>query len=99
MELLVPQAGLLHRVVRLDAPAEVLGPLERLAEDCDTPLVATLAARRLSNREIADRLVVSLRTVDSHLHHSYMKLGIQDRDALAAILLVGPAGDGVDSAA
>ena len=53
--------------------------------------IAGLAARGLSNREIADRLVVSVRTVDNHLHNAYTKLGITDRSDLAAIVLPEPA--------
>lgn len=49
---------------------------------------AILAARGLTNREIADRLVISVRTVDNHLHHTSTKLGIDGRDELAPILLV-----------
>jgi DNA-binding CsgD family transcriptional regulator len=51
--------------------------------------VAGLAARGLSNREIAAHLVVSVRTVDNHLHNAYTKLGITQRSELAAILLPG----------
>ena len=54
--------------------------------------IAGLAARGLSNREIADRFVVSVRTVDNHLHNAYTKLGITQRADLAAILFPG-AGD------
>jgi DNA-binding CsgD family transcriptional regulator len=38
--------------------------------------VATLAASGLSDRETANRLEISSRTVSSHLHRSYVKLGI-----------------------
>jgi DNA-binding CsgD family transcriptional regulator len=48
--------------------------------------VAGLAARGLSDRDIATRLQVSLRTVHSHLHRAYRKLGVDGRDQLAAIL-------------
>lgn len=51
--------------------------------------IATLAARGLSNREIAQRLVVSIRTVDNHLHSAYAKLGVGGRRELAPILLAG----------
>ena len=48
--------------------------------------IAQLAARGLSNREIAERLFVSHRTIGSHLYHIFPKLGIttraQLRDAL-----------------
>jgi DNA-binding NarL/FixJ family response regulator len=46
----------------------------------------TLAAGGLSNREIAERLVVSVRTIDNHLHSAYSKLGVTGREELPAIL-------------
>jgi DNA-binding CsgD family transcriptional regulator len=48
--------------------------------------IARLAAAGLSNREIADRMVISSRTVGNHLHHVYAKLGINGRWALAGLL-------------
>jgi DNA-binding CsgD family transcriptional regulator len=48
--------------------------------------VATLAARRLPDQEIADQLFVSVRTVHAHLRSAYAKLGISGRSELAAIL-------------
>ena len=44
----------------------------------EAQLVA-LAREGLSNAEIADRLVVSVRTVESHLYRAMHKLGISDR--------------------
>ncbi|MGR8007776.1 LuxR C-terminal-related transcriptional regulator [Streptomyces hypolithicus] len=44
--------------------------------------VAALAATGMSNRDIAHRLVVSVRTVENHLHRIYHKLGITARNAL-----------------
>ena len=38
-----------------------------------------LARQGLSNAEIADRLVISVRTVETHLYRSMQKLGINDR--------------------
>ncbi len=49
--------------------------------------IATLAARGLTNRQIAELLVLSVRTVDNHLHSAFMKLGVTHRDELAAIVL------------
>jgi DNA-binding CsgD family transcriptional regulator len=44
--------------------------------------LAKLASRGLSNREIADRLGIAVRTVDNHLHQAYSKLGIGGRGEL-----------------
>ncbi|BCJ61793.1 ATP-binding protein [Micromonospora endophytica] len=51
--------------------------------------VATLAARGLSDREIAERLFISHRTVGSQLDHIYPRLGVTGRDQLAAALAAG----------
>ncbi|WP_439663765.1 LuxR C-terminal-related transcriptional regulator [Lentzea sp. HUAS TT2] len=48
--------------------------------------VAVLAARGLTNREIAESLVISVRTVDNHLSNAYAKLGITTRGELALVL-------------
>ncbi|MGH3527920.1 MAG: response regulator transcription factor [Pseudonocardiaceae bacterium] len=40
----------------------------------------------MSNRQIADRLVVSVRTVEGHLYRACAKLGASDRAELAALL-------------
>ncbi|MEU5461827.1 LuxR C-terminal-related transcriptional regulator [Streptomyces althioticus] len=56
--------------------------------------VAALAAGGLSNREIADRLVVSVRTVENHLHRVYHKLGVVQRADLSELLVTRPVPDG-----
>jgi DNA-binding CsgD family transcriptional regulator len=48
--------------------------------------VALLAAQGLSSRVIAERLDLSVRTVDNHLQVAYGKLGITGRRALAEAL-------------
>ena len=48
--------------------------------------VAEMAARGQTNREIAQALFVSLRTVETHLTHAFQKLGIDSRTRLAAAL-------------
>ena len=48
--------------------------------------VARLVAEGLSNREVADRLVVSERTVDNHVYRIFRKLGIRSRNEVAALL-------------
>ncbi|MFZ0873926.1 MAG: helix-turn-helix transcriptional regulator [Pseudonocardiaceae bacterium] len=48
--------------------------------------MVALAAGGLSNRQIADRLIVSVRTVEGHLYRACGKLGATDRTELAALL-------------
>jgi DNA-binding NarL/FixJ family response regulator len=48
--------------------------------------VAELAADGMTNREIAESLFVSLRTVETHLTHTYRKLEIDSREALSPAL-------------
>ncbi|MEZ5371904.1 MAG: LuxR C-terminal-related transcriptional regulator [Microthrixaceae bacterium] len=48
--------------------------------------VASLAANGLTGPEIADRLYVSVRTVNNHLQHVYRKLGIESRSDLGPAL-------------
>jgi DNA-binding NarL/FixJ family response regulator len=45
--------------------------------------VLRLAARGLSNREIAQTLVISRRTAEHHLQHVYAKIGTSTRAAAA----------------
>jgi DNA-binding NarL/FixJ family response regulator len=84
-ELLAQFAGTLPVWVRADPlpPAQHSVLTERERE------VATLAAKGLSNRDIASRLVVSVRTVENHLQRAYGKLGIASRAHLA-LSLCGP---------
>src|SRR2546425_11462347 len=46
--------------------------------------VAELLATGLTNRRIAERLVVSVRTVDSHVEHIRNKLGLRTRAEIAS---------------
>ncbi|MFD4907125.1 ATP-binding protein [Kitasatospora purpeofusca] len=48
--------------------------------------IARLAARGLTNRDIAAQLFLSPRTVGHHLYKAYPKLGIASRTELAAVL-------------
>jgi DNA-binding CsgD family transcriptional regulator len=45
-----------------------------------------MAAEGATNKEIAQGLFVSLRTVETHLTHTYAKLGIAARPDLATAL-------------
>ncbi|HEY6855424.1 MAG TPA: helix-turn-helix transcriptional regulator, partial [Mycobacterium sp.] len=48
--------------------------------------IAMLVVAGWSNREVADRLFVSVRTVEGHLYRIFAKLGIDDRDQLIHLL-------------
>ncbi|OOL32847.1 hypothetical protein GQ85_04715, partial [Rhodococcus rhodochrous] len=66
----------------VDAPAAATG--HRL-----TPQelqVARLAARGGTNREIAEQLFLSVKTIEMHLGRLYRKLGVRSRTQLANYL-------------
>lgn len=63
------------------ADADRLGPLTARERE-----VADAVARGLTNREAADELFISVRTVTTHLERIYAKLGIGSRRELPAAL-------------
>lgn len=77
----------LHLAGQLDlhspAVVAIANPLPITARERE---IATLAAAGLSNREIAERLGVSVRTVGGHLYRIFGKLDIQSRDQLAYVI-------------
>ena len=54
--------------------------------------VIELVAYGLSNREIADRLVMSVRTVEGHVYRACQRVGANTREELAAIVRGGSGG-------
>ena len=52
--------------------------------------VARMAAAGMTNREIAEALYVTPKTVDTHLYHAYAKLGISSRRRLHKLLGSSP---------
>jgi DNA-binding CsgD family transcriptional regulator len=68
---------------RTPALALALRPLPLTARERE---IVALAARGLSNRVIAERLTVSVRTVEGHLYRACHKLGVSERTALADVL-------------
>jgi DNA-binding CsgD family transcriptional regulator len=48
--------------------------------------IVELALQGLTDREIAQKLMVSVRTVEGHLYRTYVKLGVRSRDELASAL-------------
>jgi DNA-binding CsgD family transcriptional regulator len=77
-----------RRLRHVDTAPSPLVPLTRREVE-----VATMAARGMSDNDIATTLVISVRTVESHLAAAYRKLGINSRrelrTALRPILGVG----------
>jgi DNA-binding CsgD family transcriptional regulator len=67
---------------RYSSGLESLTPSERR--------VAEHAAAGLSNREIAETLFVTRKTVELHLGHAYGKLGIRSRAQLSSVLAPDP---------
>jgi predicted ATPase/DNA-binding CsgD family transcriptional regulator len=65
-----------------DAPGAEVKPLTRREKE-----IAGLVADGLGNREIAARLFLSKRTVDSHLEHIFTKLAFTSRTQLASWVL------------
>jgi len=48
--------------------------------------IVTLAATGMASKDIAERLYLSVRTVNNHLQHAYAKLGVSSRADLAQAL-------------
>lgn len=48
--------------------------------------IVMLIGEGLSSREIAERLTLSVRTVESHVYRAMLKTGTTSRDELAALL-------------
>jgi DNA-binding CsgD family transcriptional regulator len=48
--------------------------------------IVLLAAKGLASKDIAERLFLSVRTVNNHLQHAYAKLGVGSRAGLAQAL-------------
>ena len=68
---------------RTPALAIAVHPLPLTARERE---IVALAARGLSNTVIAERLTVSVRTVEGHLYRAGLKLGVSERSALADVL-------------
>ena len=66
-------------------PSDSAGELTRRERQ-----IVALAISGLSDREIADRLTVSVRTVEGHLYRAYSKLGVSSREQLSSAVGLAP---------
>ncbi|HEX7322872.1 MAG TPA: LuxR C-terminal-related transcriptional regulator [Mycobacterium sp.] len=79
------------RADRLIAECGAVTPATRLVT-APLPLsgrereIATMVADRLSNKEIAEALTLSVRTVENHIYHVCSKLGVANRGELARLM-------------
>ena len=69
-----------------DAAANVLANRRLTWRERET---VELVSEGLTNRAIADRMDVSVRTVEGHLNHVFAKLGIESRTELVRLVLTG----------
>ena len=76
--------GETHAVRREGRPVDTLTPQEYR--------VAAMAADGLANRDIAQRLFLSPKTIEAHLHRVFVKLGVDRRHDLGRALEDGGAG-------
>ena len=67
-----------HRVLRAAREHGARGPLTARERE-----IAELVAAGRTNREIAEQLVLSTRTIEAHLRNIYGKLGVRSRVELA----------------
>jgi DNA-binding NarL/FixJ family response regulator len=72
----------------LDEPATAVKPARARSDPVRLTTrereVAALIAQGLSNRDIAERLVISARTAETHVQHIMVKLGLTARAQIAA---------------
>ena len=93
-----PMAALLRRAASLGSARayarRLLDALDQAAAPISSPLAEPLTEREmevlrlmaagLSNRDIADELVLAMGTVKAHLHNVYAKLQVRNRTEAAA---------------
>lgn len=76
-------AVLMHRVAVLAAESRDRQAVPVLTAREDQ--ILELLGRGMSNREIAERLFIEVRTVKNHVHHILKKLGVRRRGEAAAV--------------
>ncbi|OBH03065.1 MULTISPECIES: LuxR C-terminal-related transcriptional regulator [unclassified Mycobacterium] len=69
--------------MRTPAVSAAASPLPITARERE---IVTLVTAGLSNRQIAEKLFVSVRTVEGHVYRIFGKLGIEDREQLVELI-------------
>jgi DNA-binding CsgD family transcriptional regulator/tetratricopeptide (TPR) repeat protein len=88
---LLPAAGAKAAALGMAALGEKITALRRSASRADPTRaltrrereVADLVSQGLTNREVAERLVIAPRTAENHVQHILVKLGLSNRSQLA----------------
>ncbi len=87
------RAGQVHKEARRRLEAwgdEAAAGLRSAAEGAELTAredeIARLAASGLTNQDIARRLLISVRTVENHLHRVFRKLGVDNRAEMSRVL-------------
>jgi DNA-binding CsgD family transcriptional regulator len=75
-----------QELARCDAPSRPEEMRRELGLTAAEFSVARSVARGLTNKEAAEELYVSAKTIEFHLSHIYMKLGLRSRRELARLL-------------
>jgi non-specific serine/threonine protein kinase len=89
---MTPEQAVEYALSAEEEPTEAPAPEESPADGGQRPAalsrrerqVAVLVARELTNRQIAEELVISERTVATHVHKILQKLGLRSRLQIAA---------------
>ena len=83
VETVAPDTGARNPLPRKVAPGR--SPVGWRSLTAAESQVVSLAARGLSNVEIANELFLSRYTVETHLKHVFVKLGVRSRAELASL--------------
>jgi DNA-binding CsgD family transcriptional regulator len=72
--------------VRTASPPRLTRGFAAASPHCTGAGIASLVTRGLTNKEIADELVISVKTVEHHLGSVFGKLGVSNRTQLFAAM-------------
>ena len=82
---MLSELGAMLRTLCL-SPLILLCAIALVACDAHPPINAPIASQDLTNREIAQMLFITARTVEGHLTSVFRKLQLDSRNGLSAVL-------------